>query len=258
MIKRKSAVIAVACVALLHLSPVYAQKKAELITTVWADKTIVADGNLGDWQDSLTYYNDATRLRYSLANDDKNIYLALKSDSREDLTRILAGGISFSANIEGKKKDPPTVIFPVLDRTPGKPRNIKEQPEMEERQNQILSRIKDIKVKGFKEIIDGGISLQNMYGIRAAAGFDKENKLVQEIIIPLSLLNLSLSNPGDVIYNIKINGLPGPSANMSRQNMPRQQMGGMYGSPFPQRSMPLNKLQTSTDFYIKSSLATRQ
>ncbi len=257
MIKSKSAVILIAVIALFHLTPAYSQKKAELINTKWADKPIVADGLLDDWQDSLTFYNEPTRLRYSLANDDQNIYLALKSSSREDLSRILAGGISFSANIESKKKDPPTVIFPVLDRTPGKPRNLKEQPEMEEMQSQILARIKDIKVKGFREIIDGGISLQNTYGVRAAAGFDKDNNLIQEIVIPLALLNLSTSTSGEVTYNIKINGLPGPSASMARQNMPRQQMGGMYGNQFPQRNIPLNKLQTSTDFYIKSKLATK-
>ncbi len=258
MIKTKNIVLVVACIALFHLTPAYSQKKAELINTKWADKPIVADGVLDDWQDSLPLYNEATKLNYSLANDDKNIYLALKSNSREDLTKILAGGISFSANVESKRKDPPTVIFPVLDRTPGKPRNIKEQPEKEEMQKQVLSRIKDIKVAGFKEIIDGGISLQNTYGIRAAAGFDKNGSLIQEIIIPLSLLNLSTSTMGEVTYNIKINGMQGPSAAMAqRQNNPRQQMGGMYGGQFPQRNSPMNKLMSSTDFYIKSKLATK-
>ncbi len=117
MIKRKSAVIAVACVALLHLSPVYAQKKAELITTVWADKTIVADGNLGDWQDSLTYYNDATRLRYSLANDDKNIYLIAEHGSwfkQQDTSWHKVSGLS-----DSWKHDIYPVLETYVDRTPG-------------------------------------------------------------------------------------------------------------------------------------------
>jgi len=259
MIKIKS-IILVTGIAVFNLSAAFSQKKAEMINTKWANNPVVADGFLSDWPDSLSLFNEATNLYYSLANDDKNVYLALRSASKQDLTKILAGGISFSANIEGKKKDPPTVIFPVLDRTPGKNRNTKEQPEVDERQKQILSRIKDIKVTGFKEIIDGGISLQNTYGIRAAASFDKDNNLIQEIIIPLSLLNLSTANAGEVTYSIKVNGLQVPSSGMNqRQTTQRQQpMGGMYGNQFPPRNSAVNKLLTSTEFYIKSRLATKQ
>jgi hypothetical protein len=127
-------------------------------------------------------------------------------------------------------------------------------------QKQILSKIKDIKVTGFKEIIDGGISLQNTYGIRAAASFDKNNNLVQEIIIPLNLLNLSIAEGGEVTYSIRVNGLQVPAERVTnqRQTSQRQQMGGMYGNQFPPRNSAMNKLLTSTEFYIKSRLATKQ
>lgn len=244
---------------LVNASPAFSQKKADLIATKWAKQPIVADGLLNDWQDSLLSYNEETKLHYSLANDETNIYLALKSASKEDLSKILAGGISFSANIENKKKDPATVIFPVLDRTPGKNRNVKEQPEMEEMQKRVLSRIKDIKVTGFKEIIDGGISLQNSYGIRAAAAFDKNGNLVQEIIIPLSLLNLSLTGNELVTYYIKVNGVQSAAGSMPQgQNNQRQSAGGMYGGQYPQRNTQFNKSLVASGFYIKSRLATKQ
>jgi len=259
MIRIKNIVSVIALGLFFNMPVVYSQKKADLINTRWAFSPVVADGVLNDWPDSLTMFNEATNLYYALANDDKNVYLALRSASKQDLTKILAGGISFSANIEGKKKDPPTVIFPILDRTPGKSRNTKEQPEVEEMQKQILSRIKDIKVAGFKEIIDGGISLQNTYGIRAAASFDKNNNLVQEIIIPLSLLNLSTATGDEVTYSIRVNGLQAPPSAMNqRQSTQRQPMGGMYGNQFPPRNSPMSKLLTSTEFYIKSRLATKQ
>ena len=258
MIRIKSFSLGIALVSLFNLAS-YSQKKADLITTRWAFNPVVADGTLTDWPDSLTMFNEETNLYYGLANDNKNVYLAIRSASKQDLTKILAGGISFSANIEGKKKDAPTVIFPVLDRTPGKSRNTREQPDVDERQKQILSKIKDIKVSGFKGIIDGAISLQNTYGIRAAASFDKNNNLVQEIIIPLSLLNLSTGNSGEVTYSIRVNGLrtPSPVVNQ-RQTTQRQPMGGMYGNQFPQRNSAINKLLTSTEFFIKSRLATSQ
>ena len=83
--------------------PVYSQKKAELIKSLWVDKPILIDGHLNDWKDSLSLFNEATKLYYNLANDDENIYLAIKNSAPESLTRILARGISFTANIENKK-----------------------------------------------------------------------------------------------------------------------------------------------------------
>lgn len=258
MIRIKNILLVITIVSLFHM-PTFSQKKADLINTRWAFNPVVADGELNDWADSLSMFNEETNLYYGLANDDKNVYLAIRSASKQDLTKILAGGISFSANIEGKKKNAPTVIFPVLDRTPGKIRNSREQPEVEERQKQILSRIKDIRVAGFKEIIDGAISLQNTYGIRAAASFDKNSNLVQEIIIPLSLLNLSTANSGEVTYSIRVNGLQTPAVAVApRQTNQRQPMGGMYGNQFPQRNSSISKLLTSTEFFIKSRLATKQ
>lgn len=260
MIKIKNIILVIALVSLFNLPAAFSQKKAELISTRWALKPVVADGSLSDWPDSLTLFNEATNLNYGLANDDTNVYLAIRSASKQDLNKILAGGISFSANIEGKKKDPPTVIFPVLDRTPGKNKNNREQPGVEERQKQVLSKIKDIRVTGFKEIIDGAISLQNTYGIRAAASFDKNNNLVQEIIIPLSLLNLSTADGVEVTYSIRVNGLQVPTERIinQRQTAQRQPMGGMYGSQFPPRNSAMNKLLSSTEFFIKSRLATKQ
>src|SRR5690606_8959372 len=159
----------IAFVAVANLSPAFSQRKAELVITDRAQKPLSIDGQLDDWTDSLTLYNETTRLYYRLANDDQNIYLALQSASSEDLTKIFAGGISFSANIEGKKKDHPTVTFPLPDRVTGGSRNPRERPGLEEMQKQVLSRIRDIKVSGFKEIIDGGISLQNTYEIGRAS-----------------------------------------------------------------------------------------
>ena len=78
----------------------WSQKKAEIITTRWAEKPVQVDGFITDWKDSLNLYNEETKLFYSLSNDHENIYFAIKNNSQEGLTKILARGISFSANYE--------------------------------------------------------------------------------------------------------------------------------------------------------------
>ena len=47
---------------------------------------------------------------------------------------------------------------------------------------------KEIEVKGFVTIPDGRLATDNTNGIRAAVGFDKENRLVYEFAVPLVLL----------------------------------------------------------------------
>jgi hypothetical protein len=261
-------------ILLLSSMSARSQKKAELITSLWADKPILIDGKLNDWNDSLSLYNDAAKLYYNIANDDENIYLAIKNGSQESLTRILARGISFTANIENNKKIPTMVTFPVLDRTPGKKRNETEQPEPEEIQKRILERIKEIRVDGFKEIIDGGISLYNTYGIKAAAAFDAKNNLIQEIAIPIRLLGIEPFRTEPVTYGIRINGFLGPAAVQQRDMNAFDDMyggrfggrnngrygrnyDGMYGG-MPSRNYPAARIVTSTEFFIKSTLAVKK
>lgn len=253
--------------------PVHSQKKAELITSLWAGKPIIIDGKLNDWNDSLSLYNEAAKLYYNIANDDENIYLAIKNGSPESLTRILARGISFSANIENKKI-PAMVTFPLLDRTPGKKRNETEPPEPEEIQKRILERIKYIRVDGFMEIVDGAISLYNTYGIKAAAAFDSKNNLIQEIAIPIRLLGIETGRIEPITYGIRINGFQGPPAAQRRDMNAFDDMygggfgggfngrygrnyGGMYGG-MPSRNYPSARISTSTEFFIKSQLAVKQ
>ncbi len=274
MHKNKIIILVFLSALFVNSFPAWSQKKAELITTKWAPNAIQVDGLLNDWNDTLSLYNDATKLYYSLANDEENIYLAVKNGSKEGLTKILARGISISANIESDKKNPATVTFPVLDRTPGKKQNATEQPEPKEIQKRILSKIKEIRVEGFKEIIDGGISLYNTYGIKAAAAFDSKDNLVQEITIPLRLLGIDPGRTEPITYRIRINGFQGPATTQKRDMNDFDDMyggaygrryngrygrnyGGMYGG-MPSRNYTGNKMQTTAEFLIKSSLARKQ
>lgn len=250
----------------------WSQKKAEVIKNIWAEKAILIDGSISDWKDSLELYNPETKLYYAISNDHENIYLALRNSSQENLTKILARGISFTVNYENNKKAAPTVIFPVLDRTPGKKQADSEQPEPEEIQRRIISRIKEIKVEGFKELVDGGISLYNTYGIRAAMAFEN-NEMIQEIAIPLRLIGIEPNHKDLITYRIRINGFEGSTTIQQRDMSYYDDMyGGAYGGRYgrygrnyngmyggmPRRNYPSTKISTSTEFFVKSTLATKQ
>src|SRR5690606_17565380 len=113
---------------------VSAQRKAMLIETSWAKTGIEIDGRLDDWKDSLDHFNPASGIFFSLANDQDHVYFALKTAEPGLLTKIIMSGISFSANTELDKKNPPKVLFPILDRTPGKPGSSRTMSTQEEMQ----------------------------------------------------------------------------------------------------------------------------
>lgn len=251
---------------------VWAQKKAEVIKTKWAESPMLIDGILSDWTDSLDLYSSETKLYYSIANDQENIYIAVKNTSAENLSKILARGISFTANYERNKKNPPTITFPILDRTPGKKQIETEEPDPKEIQRRIISKIKEIRVEGFDELVDGGISLYNTYGIKAAMSFDENNDMIQELAIPLSLLGIKFESIDLITYRIRVNGFQGTAMVQQRdRNYYDDMYGGAYGGrngrygrnyngmygAMPRQNFITTKISTTTEFFIKSELAKK-
>jgi len=252
-------------------SMVWSQKKAEIIKNKWASNPVKIDGILSDWSDSLDLYNDVAKLHYNISNDNENIYFAIKNSSQENLTKILARGLSISANYESKKNTAPTLTFPILDRTPGKRQVETEEPEPKEIQRRIISKIKEIRVEGFKELVDGGISLYNTYGIKAAMAFDDKNNMIQEFAIPLRLLGIEPERTELITYRIRINGFEGSAIVQQRDmNYYDDMYGGAFGGRYGRNGTNFNgmyggmqrrnpqtiKISTSIEFFVKSALAT--
>jgi hypothetical protein len=245
------------CVFLFKSSTAQTIKNDDLVVSRWAEKPINVDGQLKDWNDSLRYSNDDTQFAFNLSNDDKTLYLAIKSKNKQNLNRILARGISFSVNTDGKKKAKETVVFPIIERSSQQVKPLKGQPDIKEEQANILSRMQKIDVSGFAEILDGSISMNNTYGIGAAAGFDSENNLVTEIAIPLQHLGIT-NNHESIAILIEINGIKQPR---TAYNPNRDSRSGMYGYPnrdyrYDRRPL-VNKQNAATGFWVKSTLAKR-
>ena len=200
---------------------------------------IKIDGKGTEWGDNFAANNKRTSLLYSMANDDKNLYLVIKSSGSANINKIMMGGITLSVNTDGKKKekDAPSVTYPVIKRTAraqaggrqaggaggqGRGGNTagdatgQNRVQLTTAQRDSLSLInyktqlaavKEIKVLGFKNITDSLISIYNEYGIKTLATFDDTGGMIYELAIPLSLLNLSTANPKEFAYQIKVNGL---------------------------------------------------
>ena len=218
------------------VAPCFAQKLPDVQTTnITAPSNVKIDGKTTEWNDTFAAENKRTEVYYTLANDDKNLYLILKSSSSANAGKIIAGGLTFNINTQGKKKekDAFSITYPLIKRAAvggrggqgqgqgqnrqgagqGGLQNRAQQTQQQrdstalvQRKNQLAT-VKEIKISGFKAITDTLISIYNEYGIKAVGSFDVKGDFVYELAIPLSLLELSVNDSKEFVYQIKINGL---------------------------------------------------
>lgn len=261
--KKTNLIIAIAILASQQLFAQDAKIKSEQPETgVWAEKVKV-DGNLTEWNDNFQAYNKATKLFYTISNDDKSLYLVIKSTDMQTSNKIAAGGITLAINTEGKKKDKDvySVSFPVVAATanggfggmggfgggrgaggapggsivvggfgggpggPGGMRNFTpDSATLAANRKKTLDAAKEIKVFGFKDVTDSLVSIYNEYGLKAAIGYDAQGNYTYELAVPLKLLNLTADGKA-IAYNIKVNGMAMPDF------VRRMESGGGMGGP---------------------------
>ncbi|RZK14590.1 MAG: hypothetical protein EOO43_16140, partial [Flavobacterium sp.] len=97
----------------------HAQKVTELQeVSIYAPQLTKADGRNSEWASATFAQNKATGISYLISNDDKNLYLVVKSTDIGNNTKIMAGGITFSVNPDGKKKEKEsiTLTYPLINR----------------------------------------------------------------------------------------------------------------------------------------------
>lgn len=257
----------------------YAQEVEENIRMV---KPFKADGISNEWNEPLNEYNDATKLAFALANDDKNLYIIIESLDPQTTFSVLRGGITLNINTAGKKKDGMKLTFPLMERPP-MPKEGEEHhehtalyPDKEMHDQAMMN--KSIRVAGFKNIPNGELPAINHDGIETGMSIHPNRDLIYELSIPLAQLQIGLDLKKPLVYNIKINkpgkssfkresapdggnrsvGRSGGRGGMGGGGMGRSGRGGMGGvgkMGGGQRPMQGGELAAkSADFWIKYKL----
>lgn len=228
---------------LLASTSIYAQEASKKLKDIQNEKFLAPspvkiDGKVREW-DGFQAYNKSTHLYYTLANDDQNLYLVIKTVDLTTNAKIAAGGITLSINTTGKKKEQDAygLTFPIIPRTnmgrpggggamggggavrsmtvisggPGGPRGpmggAADSAMRKSMQDRVINAAKEIKVSGFKDIQDSLIAIYNDYKIKAAIDYDKDNAFIYELAVPLKLMGLEAGDGKELAYNIKLNGL---------------------------------------------------
>ncbi len=187
-----------------------------------APANVKIDARLTEWGDQLQAYNKTVDLGYTIANDDKNLYLVMKATEPSITNKITAGGITLAINTDGKKslKEAYIISFPLVDVNSlrnqmssfrSQPMGMGNDPKadsarIETMRKQAVKTFKEIKLIGFKDIADSVVSIYNVYGIKAAVDYDDKGAMICELALPLKYFNTSATNP-EFAYNLKLNGL---------------------------------------------------
>lgn len=202
-------------------------------------QNIVVDGNLKDWGDSLSYYNPDKKIHYGLAENQENLYFAIRIENRGQQEQAMRNGITLAFNPEGKKKETYSLTFPSPDRDensmfimPKADHAITEQQlkqeDMDERRKADLLKLRDIQVKGFPDVETDHITTANTYGIKTVLQFDDSGALVYEAAIPIKMLHSDLNNK-PWIFDIKINSFASGNHDGLKPSSANGEMGGMNG-----------------------------
>jgi len=218
-----------------------------------APDNIKIDGKASEWNDQLQAYNTATDLFYTIANDDKNLYLIIQAKKALPVTKIGQKGITFTIQRSGKKEynDGMGITYPTTKLTfiflagPYNPATA--DSLMLKSNNLIRDMVKDIRVTGIKDI-DTSISVYNEQGIKAVCLFDNKRVLTYELAIPLKVLGLSLNDPIKFAYNVRLNGLSmsNPQFNDTENAMAREAL-----------SRATAMMSAVTDFWGEYTLAKK-
>lgn len=219
----------------------------------WATGVVI-DGKLDEWEDSLHYEHASQKFRYHIKNDAENVYIAMRVSDKDRQMQIFSQGLAFMVNTKGKKRDGPTVYFPVADRLAFRSiMSADNDNRPDDMRKGALSAIRAIYVMRFEDVLDGQISLENTYGIHAQATLDTTDALCVEMAVPLERLGVSLANNDELAFNVKINGVIIPGSGTSPDVMRRYGYAYGYGYPYGQQ-MP-SKPRQEPGIWVVAPLA---
>lgn len=183
------------------------------------------DGKATEWGDKFQAYNKATDIFYTMANDDKGLYLVVQSGDPQIIQRLTAGGITltFQKTTNKNETNGVGVTYPVSKSTVSfgstRARNAVQDTStryldsvMISNNKKIDNNYKVIKVTGVTGM--DTISVYNTDGIKALARFNNKKVFTCEYYIDFKLLNIATDKIPKFAYHLVVNGrkpLPTPS-----------------------------------------------
>jgi len=184
-----------------------------------APADIKIDGKATEWNNHFQAYNDTTHVYYTIANDDKNLYLTVQASDRGIIRMIMVNGVSFTIDrLRRVKKDLfnnyyPSITYPTREKENGtygygvyvdsSETKLRMDSFAMAYNRHLAADSKYIRVTGIRTLAELTL-INNRGGIKVASMFDNKMVYTYELAIDLSLLGLDAAKSEKFDYNIAI------------------------------------------------------
>lgn len=159
------------------------------VSSKWQAVPVKADGKTNEWARPFDYYDNVTKMMFAVTNDDKNIYLCFESIEPTTHLKMMQAGITVTLNAKGKTKHRASISYPVMDNKgkPITPAGMAPGQRIDRAHGQALFLLtnKTILTEGFATK-NGVLDMHDSLGVNAGLRWDSTNKMVYEIVIPLT------------------------------------------------------------------------
>lgn len=195
---------------------------------LWQYKPVKADGILKEWEIPLRYFDEKSKLQYTITNDSAKLYVAIRATDELSQMKIIRAGMQFWIDSTGKKKQGTGLLFPLAsnansglgtDFTQGdsiKPKMHQfRKPDVKMLKARFEKELQQMQLLGYKAPVGGTTLLKNDYGIAANLDWDSTGNMNYEAIIPFKTFYknyLALADSQKVFtVTIVVPGLPSPA-----------------------------------------------
>lgn len=209
-------------------SYIYAQKLPKIQKIGQrAPKDIKIDGATPEWNDQFVAYNSNNLIRYTVSNDDENLYLSLCAADGHANEKA-SFGITFSVILAKDKENSAktfSVMYPTIVGVPKHEpirnairslRSIRTTKNSEVKQDSLRAVINKKMNDAFNELEVTGLPgmeklllpINNIEGLKVAAQLNTDMLYTYELAIPLKYLGASKNSTRGFKYNITLHGIP--------------------------------------------------
>lgn len=189
-------------------------------------KKIKVDGVSLEVGGQYNAFNNATGLFYSIANNDKQLYIVLQANEPEIINKIALTGVKFTIKSVDDKNARVSLTYPAQSKDVHVYFNLTtrkgQQPDTSKKTvDSIMAANNKKATENFKRIRVEGlanadtISIYNDLEIEAFGKFDAKKAFTVEMALPLEILRKEINQANTFAYEITVNGAPpiwvGPS-----------------------------------------------
>lgn len=179
-------------------------------SSVWQSKPVTVDGKATEWKIPLDYFDDKTKLNFSITNDKTNLYFCIRATEDETQKGIIHSGLQIWIDTAGGKKEEVGIQFPILERNAEASessshkhlQSFSSDPSDEAAaahnlKAHYMGTSKQMKLTGFTNATNGFAEVPNMYGINACLNWDTNNIMIYEVCVPFNTFYKASLSPSD-------------------------------------------------------------